>query len=172
MAIIRAAKISDAGKLAKLAEFTFRTTFEKQNTSENMDALCRSSYGEKIQERELSDTDYVTIVAEDKNELVAYAQLRWSNPPGCVSADCPGEIFRLYLDEKYHGKGLANRLMLECLDILEGRNSDVAWLGVWEHNQRALSFYRKFDFQAVGDHVFLLGSDPQRDIILARPVRY
>ena len=40
------------------------------------------------------------------------------------------------------------------------------WLGVWERNARARSFYRRQGFVAVGDHVFMLGEDAQTDIII------
>ena len=30
------------------------------------------------------------------------------------------------------------------------------------------TFYRKFGFEAVGDHVFPVGNDPQRDVIMMR----
>jgi ribosomal protein S18 acetylase RimI-like enzyme len=46
----------------------------------------------------------------------------------------------------------------------------VAWLGVWEHNPRAIAFYRKSGFVEVGDHVFPVGRDPQRDVVMARAV--
>jgi ribosomal protein S18 acetylase RimI-like enzyme len=60
--------------------------------------------------------------------------------------------------------------MNACLAELINRGSDVAWLGVWERNPRAISFYRKLGFMEVGDHIFPLGHDPQRDIIMVRSV--
>ena len=165
MTIFRLARRSDATDLAKLAEATFRDTFSEQNTPENMDAHCQSSYGKEIQGQE-----YVTIVAESDGKLVAYAQLRCNSAPSCVSATCPGEIQRLYVDKDFHGKGLAHKLMNECLKSFEERNTDIVWLGVWEKNPRAIAFYKKFNFEEVGEHVFTLGSDPQRDIILVRSV--
>jgi ribosomal protein S18 acetylase RimI-like enzyme len=42
------------------------------------------------------------------------------------------------------------------------------WLGVWERNARAQVFYRKWDFRTVGEHLFPLGSDLQRDILMER----
>ena len=45
-----------------------------------------------------------------------------------------------------------------------------ARLGLWEHNPRAIAFYRKAGFAEVGEHAFPLGDDPQRDIVMARPV--
>ncbi len=170
MCNIRLAVVSDAQELAELAESTFRDTFSEQNTAENMDLHCQSSYRKDIQEREISNPDYVTLVAESECQLVAYAQLRWEKPPSCVTQNASGEVQRLYVRKDFHGKGLAQKLMSECLERLAARGAETAWLGVWESNPRAIAFYKKFEFQEVGEHIFPVGDDPQRDIILARKI--
>jgi RimJ/RimL family protein N-acetyltransferase len=53
---------------------------------------------------------------------------------------------------------------------MKSRGTDVAWLGVWERNAKAIAFYKKCGFEGVGDHIFHLGSDPQRDIVMARSI--
>lgn len=169
---IRVAKVSDAKNLAVLAETTFRDTFAAQNTADAMEIHCRSSYGEAIQAGEISGTDYVTLVAELNDGLVAYAQLKWGQAPECVAAQMPGEIHRLYVDKDWYGKGLAHDLMAACLETMKERKTDVTWLGVWEQNPRAISFYRKFDFKEVGEHVFSLGTDSQIDIVMVRRLSY
>jgi ribosomal protein S18 acetylase RimI-like enzyme len=58
--------------------------------------------------------------------------------------------------------------MQHVLALASDSGSDVLWLGVWEHNAKAIAFYRKFGFEAVGEHVFAVGSDMQRDLIMAR----
>ena len=127
--------------------------------------------GTDIQAREIASPEYKTLVVEEDNRLVAYAQLRWGRPPDCVLATAPGEIYRLYVDKEWHGKGLAQELMSASLETMKIRGSDMIWLGVWENNSRAISFYRKFDFSEVGVHIFSVGRDPQRDIIMTRPAR-
>jgi len=47
-------------------------------------------------------------------------------------------------------------------------NRDVMWLGVWEYNPRAQRFYEKNGFQVCGKHTFLLGSDPQTDLLMQK----
>lgn len=168
MITIRAAILSDAKRLAELAETTFRETFAEQNNPQDMQLHCQSSFAESIQAAEIADPEIVTLVAEAEEQLVAYAQLRWRKAPAGVSGQFPGEIQRLYLAKSQHGKGLAQELMLACLAAFESRQTDTVWLGVWEKNPRAIAFYRKFDFREVGAHVFPLGEDPQRDIIMAR----
>ena len=168
MPTLRKANHRDAGQLAKLAESTFRDTFGAANAVEEMDLHCRISYSAAIQAGEIANPERVILLSEEGGRLVGFAQLRWGSAPACVVAAAPGEIQRLYVAADWHGKGVACQLMRACLDELQARARDVVWLGVWEHNPRALAFYRKYGFVEVGDHVFPVGGDPQRDIVMAR----
>jgi ribosomal protein S18 acetylase RimI-like enzyme len=55
-------------------------------------------------------------------------------------------------------------------DAARGRHADTVWLGVWERNLRAQAFYRKHGFAVVGTQVFMMGSDAQRDFVMAKPL--
>lgn len=169
MPFIRFAIPSDARSLAELAERTFRDTFSEANTNEDMMLHCKTSYGEPIQAGEISDPALVTLVCEEQDGLIAFAQLRWGKAPGSISGDRPGEIRRLYVAADWHGKEIAQELMKACLSQFEKENTGTIWLGVWERNPRAISFYKKFGFSEVGEHIFQLGADRQRDIVMARP---
>ena len=60
--------------------------------------------------------------------------------------------------------------MRASLDAARLSGHRTLWLGVWERNTRAISFYEQWQFATVGDHKFSLGSDNQTDLIMARPV--
>ena len=169
--VMRRAEPRDAAALARLAESTFRAAFGDANTRENMDAHCRAAFGEAIQAREIADPAVDTFVAESGEELVGYVQLRRSRAPACVEAARPIEILRFYVETSWQGKGLAQRLMSRSLESARECGADVVWLGVWEHNPRALAFYRRWGFSEVGDQVFRLGDDPQRDLVMVLPLR-
>ena len=171
MPTARRAEPTDAARLAALAERTFRAAFGSSNTRENMDAHCASAYGETIQASEITNPGIETFVCDDGTELVGYAQLRWGPAPPCVLASRPAEIQRIYVDQQWHGKGIAQALMSQVFTAAVLGNADQVWLGVWENNPRALAFYQKFGFNKVGHHVFQLGNDPQHDWILCRDVR-
>ncbi len=166
--LIRRATAHDAAALAALAERTFRDTFAAQNSAQNMDQHCRTHYGADIQASEIARGDHVTLVVETAGALIAYAQLRLVAAPTCVQGERPGEIQRFYVDRPWHGQGIAHALMAACLQALNEQACDTVWLGVWEHNPRAIAFYRRHGFNEVGEHCFALGDDPQRDILLAR----
>lgn len=168
MTTIRKAKPGDAERLAKVAERTFREAFGALTADKEMAVHCRASYGEAVQAGEISNPNMITLLAEEEGWLVGFAQLRWGDAPDCISGSSPGEIQRLYVLNEWHGKGVAQDLMNACLEQIETHGSKVVWLGVWEQNPRAISFYRKFGFMEVGDQVFFLGSEAQKDVIMAR----
>lgn len=167
---VRRAVAADAGTVAALAERTFREAFEAQNPPEEMERHCRENFGTAIQAREIAAADRMTLLVEERGRAVGFAQLRWDSPPEGVVGAVPGEIQRFYVLQEFHGAGIAATLMSACLAALRDRGSDVAWLGVWEENPRAIAFYRKHGFVEVGRKTFMLGTDPQRDLVLARPL--
>lgn len=168
MPLIRHAIQRDATLLARLQEKTFRDTFEATNSPADMAEHCAMHYGTALQEREILDSNLHTLVCEDQGALIGFAQLRWKPSPIACDAKCPAEIQRLYIDKDWHGKGIAHQLMQRSITLVQALGADQVWLGVWEKNPRAISFYNKFDFVEVGAHVFMVGSDAQRDIIMSK----
>jgi len=165
--IIRAATSADAETLARLAERTFRDTFAAENSPADIDHHCVTNFGEDIQLLEVRDPNYVTIVADHDGELVAFAQVRLHSPKRIVRAERPAELHRLYVLEDWHGRGIAHEIMSAVLSAPALNGADALWLSVWERNPRAIAFYRKYGFNVVGDQVFQVGADPQRDLVMA-----
>ncbi len=167
MIAIRRAMPADAAALAALAESTFREAFAADNSQENLDQHCAQNFGAGIQGGEIADPQLITLLAETGGKLVGFAQLRPMHPSSSVRAERPAELHRIYVASEWHGRGVAGDLMRQVIAAAVESGSDCIWLGVWEHNPRAIAFYRKFGFRVVGDHSFMLGNDQQRDLILA-----
>jgi ribosomal protein S18 acetylase RimI-like enzyme len=166
---IRSATAADASMLAALAERTFRDTFASVNTPENMIAHAAASYGAEKQRAEIESEQIRTLLVDVEGALAGYAQLRMGRAPECVtSAGAVVELWRFYIDRAWIGHGLAQRLMEAVFAETGGLDAHMLWLGVWEHNPRAIAFYRKCGFIEVGSHVFRLGDDAQTDIIMQR----
>lgn len=165
--MIRPANLADAAVLAALAERTFRETFAVANSAADMESHCARSFSPEIQRAELSDPSRVTILAEVGETPVAFAQLRSRSPTSCLAAERPAELNRLYVLSEWHGRGVAQQLMEAILARAAQEQADYLWLGVWERNPKAIAFYRKFGLDVVGEHRFVLGTDPQLDLIMA-----
>ena len=168
--MIRRAHINDAQALAHMAEHAFRETFTADNNATDMEAYCAKAFGAEIQRQEIQDPNCATLLVEKEGELVAFAQIRLHAPKDCVPADHPSELHRLYVVKAWHGRGVAQKVMTEALSTAVNAGADHVWLGVWEHNPRAIAFYNKYGFKVVGEHTFQFGSDPQRDLVMMTAV--
>ena len=168
---IRLGMTTDAGDLAVLAERTFLDAFAADNDLSQMDAHMASAFGESQQRRELEDASFVTVLAELEGALVGFAQLRMREPPpACVTGPAPVELWRLYVDRPWHGRGIAQSLLDAVEEAARRVGGKTLWLGVWERNHRAIAFYCKCAFQDVGDHEFVLGTERQQDRIMVRAI--
>ena len=168
---LRVAVAGDAAALSQLAESTFRETFAEDNTPENMDDHCSASYRPDVQAGEIADEAMETLVAEGHSgELVAYAQLHRTHQPSCLERPGMMELQRLYVDQQWHGSGLAQEMMDALVERAMAEGADSLWLGVWERNPRAIRFYERVGFVAEGAHEFLLGTEPQRDLVMVLPL--
>ena len=165
---IRRANGQDAGLLAELGERTFAQTFAADNTPEDMAAYIAASFNFTLQTAELADPDSKFLIAEVNGVAAGYAMLYAGQPAEGVEGPKPIELVRLYVSREWLGSGVGEALMRACLNEAQQAGHQTIWLGVWERNERALAFYRKWNFRAVGEHVFQLGSDAQRDILMER----
>ena len=167
---IRFGMPSDAAAVAEFAARTFVETFGHDNRPEDMAAHLAHAYGPRQQAEQLADPDIVTLIAELNGEMGGYAQVRRGSPPVCVTSQSPVELWRFYIDRPWQGRGLAQRLMRAVHAGAQQLGGRTLWLSVWERNPRAIAFYEKCGFRAVGTHPFWVGTDRQTDCIMVADV--
>jgi GNAT superfamily N-acetyltransferase len=167
---IRAATVADAGVVADLARRTFYDTFAATNNPDDMALHLAGAYGVDQQTRELASRDITTLLVEEGGDAIAYAQIRADHVPDCVTGPNPIELWRFYVDRAWHGRGVAQALMERVKAAAIERGAATLWLGVWEKNERARAFYAKCGFADAGQHIFLFGTDPQTDFVMAAPL--
>ena len=167
---IRCARIEDAKLLAELGAQTFAETFTEDNTPENMAAYLAASFSLQKLTAELTDPLSIFFIAEVDGHAAGYAKLHSGKALVGVGGQKPIELVRLYVSRKWFGRGVGQALMQRCMNEAREKGFQTIWLGVWERNSRALAFYRKWNFREVGEHIFQLGSDSQRDILMQRAI--
>ena len=167
---IRQAVPEDAELLTDLAYTTFWDAFHDhpKNAPHDLEAYMQTAFSVEQIRSELQDENSLFLVAELDGELAGYAKLIFESTEPDIIAEWPVELSRLYSHQKFLGQGVGQALMDACFARARESGRDVIWLGVWEYNPRAQRFYEKNGFRFVGKHTFLLGSDPQTDLLMQR----
>lgn len=149
--------ISDVPILRGIARDTFTETFSEANKAEDMDRYLAERFSEDQLARELSNPESFFYVAEVNGHVVGYLKLNTAHAQTEPQAADALEIERIYVLGSYHGGGVGQALYHHAMSVAEDRKASYVWLGVWEHNHRALRFYEKNGFTAFGTHIFSAG---------------
>ena len=162
--------VSDVSILRGIARDTFIETFSEANKAEDIDRYLAKNFSEDQLARELSNPDSFFYVAEVNGHVVGYLKLNTAHAQTEPQAADALEIERIYVLGSYHGGGVGQALYHHAMSVAQDRKASYVWLGVWEHNHRALRFYEKNGFIAFGTHIFQLGNDQQTDILMKKSV--
>ena len=166
---LRQATTEDAALLASVGSALFAQTFAAANTDDNLREYLTHAFGEEQQSRELADANNVFWIAEaDNGEAIGYAHIKLDSRTHALQLERPAELSRIYADQRYHGVGVGQRLLAQCIDTAKAHGNTHLWLGVWEKNPRAIAFYKKHGFEVVGSQTFHVGTDPQTDLVMVR----
>lgn len=81
------------------------------------------------------------------------------------------EIQRIYVDDRFQKLGLGKLMLQKAVEIAEEKGYEWIWLGVWQHNHKAIKWYQSQGFETFGTHIFWMGDDPQEDWLMKLKVK-
>jgi diamine N-acetyltransferase len=164
---IREATNADAALIAQLSRETFYEAFAPDNRKEDMDKFMNEQFTMEALMQEVGAPGNIFLLAYIGDEAAGYTRLRENSDE--LLGDKPAiEIARIYAATRMIGKGVGKELMQASIDYAKALQKEIVWLGVWENNQRAIQFYRKFGFEKFGEHDFVLGNDVQKDWLMKK----
>jgi diamine N-acetyltransferase len=160
--ITREATAEDAALIANMSRQTFYDSFAADNTAADMDKFLEEQFTLEALMAEVTGGKDIFFLAYQDSLPLGYAKLREKPLAGHETAPAI-EIARIYVVKDKIGAGVGKVLMEACIDKAKKMAKAIIWLGVWEKNQRAIDFYKKWGFEKTGEQDFLLGNDLQRD---------
>jgi ribosomal protein S18 acetylase RimI-like enzyme len=163
--IIRPAKYTDVDELSLFATKAFYDAYDWYNTKENMQNYVNEYFTPEKLRGEISDPDCVYLIAEENNKIIGYAKLGKMNNQTELK-ESHSEIERIYVDSSLQRMGTGRKLIEEIIRYAQLRGSEFIWLGVWQKNEKAVNFYKKYRFEIFGVTEFVLGSDVQQDFMM------
>jgi ribosomal protein S18 acetylase RimI-like enzyme len=168
--IIRIANITDAELIADLSRKTFYETFATHNTKENIDKFLNEQFTREKLIEEVSEPGNFFLLAFHEKQAIGYVRMREGERFPEFGTKDSIEIARIYVSNTSIGTGVGKSMMHKCISLAKEMKKDIIWLGVWEKNNRAISFYEKWGFEKFGEHDFILGNELQKDWLLMKKI--
>lgn len=163
---IKKVGLEDIKDLQIIGRHTFAETFSEGNSEEDMKQYLEEKFSVSQLKLELSDENSVFYFALVDENIVGYLKVNSGDSQTEIKDKNALEIERIYVLKNFHGKSVAKYLYNKAIEIAELKDADYVWLGVWEKNARATSFYKKNGFAEFDKHIFKLGNDEQTDIMM------
>ncbi|TDS12274.1 GNAT family N-acetyltransferase [Sphingobacterium paludis] len=157
---------SEILQLQTIAKETFYQTFSDSNTEENMREYLDNGFSIDKVSAELNNESSAFYFAKLGEKVIGYLKLNVGQSQTEIQDNDALEIERIYVLNEFHGKKVGQMLYKKAIDIAKQQHATYVWLGVWEGNPRAISFYKKNGFVEFDKHIFKLGKDEQTDIMM------
>lgn len=167
---IRTVTADDVEQLQNIGKKTFYDTFSASNTEDDMEVYLQESFSTDKLIIELNNPSSIFYFAMIDNNAVGYIKLNFGESQTELKGDKSIEIERLYVLKEFHGEKVGQSLYNKAIKKAHELKVEYIWLGVWENNMRARSFYKKNGFVDFDSHVFKLGSDEQIDIMMKKRI--
>lgn len=168
---IRRVTQNDIDQLQAISKQTFLGTFSAGNTADNMEKYLQERFSVETLTAEFNNKSSEFYFAILDRNIIGYLKLNYGQSQTELKNDNALEIERIYVLKEFHGKNVGQLLYEKAIQIAKQLNVDFIWLGVWEHNARAIHFYRKNGFIEFDKHIFRLGNDNQIDILMKLPLK-
>jgi ribosomal protein S18 acetylase RimI-like enzyme len=165
---IKRVTVSDIDTLLMLSRKTFFDAFLHTNNSVDMEAYASTAFTLQKFEEELNNTGSEFYFALVESNIAGYIKLNYNTAQTELQDPAALEIERIYVLNEYQGRQIGKQLINFAIDTATNKKLNYVWLGVWEYNTKAISFYKSKGFEQFGSHPFILGSDEQTDILMRK----
>ena len=164
---LREAGPDDADALALIGAATFLETFSGILEAEAIIGHCASKHTPDAYRQYFAKGARAWLVEMATGRApVGFALV--GQPDLDAARDGDIELKRIYSLSRFHGSGMGKALMDASLTAAAGH--DRLLLGVYQHNHRAIAFYRKQGFADIATRQFNVGGRLYDDLVLARPL--
>lgn len=157
---IRNAEPDDVEIVALLARITFAETFgylfEKHR--DDLRAYLDRTFGVQKIRRSLEQSLNRYWLARADGLPVGFAKLKYPSPIPLAHTGNVAQLQKIYVLREFVGQGIGKPLIETVLSDSASRQIDTVWLDVLKENSRAIRFYERQRFTALGEDTYTIGA--------------
>jgi ribosomal protein S18 acetylase RimI-like enzyme len=167
---IKRAGKDDAGVLSDLSNITFIETYRGSCPDNDLLTVMDNWFNEEAIAKELDDPDDLYYIAFSEGFPAGYMRLKEEDAEYPLEKKYKAiQLKRIYVLKEYQSKKIGAALMSFALQLAAEKNYELLWLGVWEGNEKARSFYDKWGFTDINyPYKFYVGNTIHTDRWMTR----
>ena len=167
---LRLCNISDLNRIINIGRRTYYDTFHQLNTRDTMSQYLDEAFSVEKISKELNNPKSSFYFLYDKELLVGYMKVNFYPAQSDINDPESLELERIYVSKEFKGQGYGKFMIEKTMAIAKDNGCIKVWLGVWEKNSSAISFYQRMGFEIIGRHTFRMGEEIQNDLVLQRMI--
>ena len=168
--VYRFAKITDAPALSAMARQSFCETFSHYEPA-GLEQFLNEYYSVQAYTAHLAETGTIFELALSDDTIVGYAKYGNYQLPLTPSIAPAFELHRLYVLKAWHGHRIGAELFKRFMEAGRTSGAKALYLGVWEGNENAQSFYAHYGFSKIGTYLYPpIGNVVDREWIMSKPL--
>jgi ribosomal protein S18 acetylase RimI-like enzyme len=156
--------------LVQLERQTFTETFKGVYTREDLAAFLDDKKSRKTLAAEMAAADARFFIIWYEQHAAGFLKLNLHKQPdnnGPLPAPVM-EVEKIYVLPQFQGLRLGKQLIAHSMQIAGDNQISTIWLGVWEHNHKAIRFYQQQGFEKFGEHIFRIGNQADTDWLMKK----
>ena len=169
---LRVCRPGDEDALALVGQATFLETFAGILPGSDIVAHCRAQHAPSVYRSWLESGAQVWLAEANPSAApVGYLVVAPASLPVQDPREDDLEVKRVYLLNKFQGKGVGRQMMIEAARYATQTGALRLLLGVYRRNDRAVAFYERFGFERIGTRRFRVGDHDYDDLVMSLDLR-
>jgi GNAT superfamily N-acetyltransferase len=168
----RPAQPADALCLGVLSTQVFLDTYAPHGIRRALAHEVLAQHDVATYERALEDPGVTILLAECAGHLVGFSVVNDGVGHPLVPEAAAAELRRLYVQERFTGRGVGRDLLRHAEKAAAARGADALWLTAWAGNERALLFYPRCGYEDLGATVYSFGGDDYPNRLFGKRIRH
>ena len=160
--------LSDLNKIIEIGRKTYYDTFYQFNTKETMKLYLDEAFSVEKISGEINNPKSFFYFLYDEELLSGYMKVNLYPAQSDINDPEALELERIYVIKDFKGRGYGKFMIENTVSLADKYGCRKVWLGVWERNNPAISFYKKMGFEIVGNHKFRMGEEMQTDLVMQK----
>lgn len=156
MTSIVKAKGEDFQLLADIGKISYIESHGSSAKAADINMYLNEKYNYKVFKDELRDVNNIYHIIYHDNQPAGYSKIILNTPHSDIPIKNVTKLERLYLLKEFYGLKSGFELFNLNLELSKASNQAGMWLFVWKENHRAISFYKKMEFEIIGSYDFKL----------------